>query len=191
MKNKLVLLVLISLLASCQGNYTPKPYAYFRIDFPKKSYIDYNQDCPFTFQQPVYAVFERDASPNAEPCWLNMNFVPYNATLHLTYKPIGKEFRLEDLQDDSRRFVMNHSIKAQEIMEEGISRPGDNVHGVLYRLTGNTATALQFYVTDSSRHYLRGALYFNTNTNADSVAPVLNYLTGDVIRLISTLKWRD
>ncbi len=191
MKKLVLFLCLGAFLGSCSRNYTPKPHAYFRIDFPEKQFETYRSDCPFEFEKPLYTEISRDSSANSEPCWLNMNFLPYNATLHLTYKPIGEEFNLLDLQTDTRRFVMNHTIKAQEIIENSIDKPDEHVHGVLYHLMGNTATSLQFYVTDSSNHYLRGALYFNSNTNPDSIAPVLNYITEDVIQLIGTLKWRD
>lgn len=191
MKKVLIFCFVTILLASCQPTWVPKPHAYFRIDFPKKDYVEYTGDCPFIFNQPFYSQVIPDQSHNAEPCWLNMNFIPYNATLHLTYKPIGEDFRLEDLQNDSRRFVMNHTIKAQEIMENPIHKTEERVHGILYTLSGNTATSLQFYVTDSSNHYLRGALYFNSHTNPDSIAPVLNYLTEDVLELISSIRWKE
>ncbi|MBI1220987.1 MAG: gliding motility lipoprotein GldD [Bacteroidetes bacterium] len=189
MKKHFMILAASILLFACENAKTPRPHAYFKIDFPAKSYVPFNSPCPFRFEVPFYVQVVQDSSPNAEPCWLNMNFVPYNATLHLTYKPIGTEFNLVDLQNDSRRFVMNHTIKAQEILENEINKPAEHVHGVLYRLKGNTATSLQFYVTDSTKHYLRGALYFNTHTNPDSIAPVLEYLSEDVLQLIGTLKW--
>lgn len=189
MRNLCMMLFAAVVLTSCLQPWVPKPHAYFRIDFPQKEYVAYQGDCPFEFNQPYYSEVVPDQSRNAEPCWLNMNFIPYNATLHLTYKPIGEDFRFEDLQNDSRRFVMNHTIKAQEIMENPIHKTEEKVHGILYTLSGNTATSLQFYVTDSSQHYLRGALYFNSHTNADSIAPVLNFLTEDVLELISSLRW--
>ncbi len=176
--------------ASCGKHYTPKPYGYFRIDLPEKEYHPYEGNCPFVFDAPQYSRIVPDSSRNAEPCWLNMNFPPFNATLHLTYKPVGEGFNLQNLQDDTRRFVMNHTIKAQEIIETPIRRYEDRVHGVMYELTGNTATSLQFYVTDSSNHYLRGALYFNAHTNADSIAPVQKYLSYDVVKLIQSIRWK-
>jgi gliding motility-associated lipoprotein GldD len=191
MRILVLLFTLSALFASCTEPVVPKPHAYFRIDFPKKEYVLYQGACPFEFNHPYYSTVNQDLSENAEPCWLNLDFVPYNATLHLTYKPIGKDFNLLDLQNDTRRFVMNHSIKAQEIMENTINKPEDRVHGVFYTLTGNTATSLQFYVTDSTRHYLRGALYFNAHTNPDSIAPVLGYISDDVLELIGSMKWRD
>ncbi len=190
MKKLIALLSLTFLLASCEDIYTPRPHAFFRIDFPQKEFVSYKGACPFVFDIPYYSSISRDSSNNAEPCWLNLNFIPYNATLHLTYKPIGQDFKLLDLQTDTRRFVMNHTIKAQEILENAINKPDEHVHGVLYQLKGNTATSLQFYVTDSTQHYLRGALYFNENTNADSIAPVLNFITEDVLQLIGSLEWK-
>ena len=190
MKKLLACLSIVLLLASCDESFTPRPHAFFRIDFPQKDFVKYSGNCPYEFDIPYYSSISYDSSANAEPCWMNLNFLPYNATLHLTYKPIGQDFNLLDLQTDTRRFVMNHTIKAQEILENAINKPEDHVHGVLYQLKGNTATSLQFYVTDSTNHYLRGALYFNENTNADSIAPVLNFITEDVLQLIGTLEWK-
>jgi len=190
MRKQILLLSITLLMISCEEVYTPRPHAFFRIDFPQKQFVPYHGECPFVFDIPYYSSISRDSSANSEPCWLNLNFPPYNATLHLTYKPVGEGFNLLDLQTDTRRFVMGHTIKAQEIMENAINKPEDHVHGVLYQLKGNTATSLQFYVTDSTHHYLRGALYFNENANADSIAPVLDFITEDVLQLIGSLSWK-
>lgn len=189
MKRMLLILTALITLTACEENYTPRPKAYFRIDLPIKDYQRLEINCPYSFNIPQYAYLAKDSSVSSEPCWVNVNFIPYNATVHLTYKPIGEDFNLDDLQKDSRTLVYKHTIKAQEIFENPITRPEDEVYGMLYRLTGNAATSIQFYVTDSTSHYLRGVLYFNQNTNADSIAPVLDYLSEDVLQIVESLKW--
>lgn len=182
------LLTLMVFLASCADDFAPKPRGYNRIELLPKNYHTFDSTCHFTFDIPGYATILPYDGPDARPCWLNVYFPYYNATLHLSYSPVLSENSLYKLVEDSRRLVYKHTIKADEIIENYIERPGKS--GIVYELTGGTATALQFYMTDSSAHFLRGSLYFNTRTNPDSVAPVLQYLTNDVEHLIATLRWK-
>jgi gliding motility-associated lipoprotein GldD len=87
--------------------------------------------------------------------------------------------------------VKNHITKADAINEQLINDVGNRIFGILYDLKGNTASAVQFYVTDSVKHYLRGSLYFESEPNADSLAPVIDFFREDVIHLIETLKWKE
>jgi gliding motility-associated lipoprotein GldD len=192
MMNKLIVFLLIITgaftLSSCQDDFSPKPRGYNRIELLPKGYHTFDSTCNFAFEIPQYAAILPYDGPDARPCWLNIHFPYYNATLHLSYSPVQSENGLFKLIEDSRRLVYKHTIKADEIIENYIERPGKS--GIVYELTGNTATALQFYMTDSTQHFLRGSLYFNIRTNPDSVAPVLQYLTNDVEHLISSLHWK-
>jgi len=85
--------------------------------------------------------------------------------------------------------VKNHITKADAINELVINNKEQRTYGILYDLKGNTASAVQFYITDSTRHYLRGSLYFESEPNADSLAPVIEFFREDIIHLIETLKW--
>ncbi|MBP1674669.1 MAG: gldD, partial [Bacteroidetes bacterium] len=85
----------------------------------------------------------------------------------------------------------NHINKADAINELVINDKESNVFGILYDLKGNTATSVQFYVTDSTNHYLRGSLYFESEPNADSLAPVIDFFREDIIHIIETLKWKE
>jgi gliding motility-associated lipoprotein GldD len=181
-------LLLFSLFYACKGDYTPKPRGHFRIDLPEKVYVEFDSSCPFTFQFPSYAIVVPDNSPGAEPCWLNVRYLPFNATLHLSYKDLKRE-NLDKLLEDSRSLAFKHTVKAEEILE-GVIRTENNVNGMRYEMTGNTATAMQFYLTDSTKNYLRGALYFNVKTEPDSIGPVVEFLSKDISRMINTLKWK-
>ena len=86
--------------------------------------------------------------------------------------------------------VKNHISKADAIDEKVFNNNNENVYGILYDLKGNTASAVQFYVTDSTRHYLRGSLYFSAEPDADSLAPVIGFFRDDIIHLIETIKWK-
>lgn len=174
--------------ASCSETYIPKPRAYFRINFPEKSYHEYNGDCGFRFSIPVYAEVVQDDGKNAEPCWLNVIYKPFNAQLHLSYKTLGDSNNFYILTEEARSLVYKHTIKAEEISENVIVTD-TNVYGMLYELKGNTASAIQFFLTDSVEHYLRGALYFNVKTNRDSLQPVIDFLKVDINELIKTFNW--
>jgi len=176
------------LFYSCEQEYTPKPRGFERIEFPKKEYKPFESECGFLFDIPVYSTMKLEDFPGAEKCWYNLNYDPFNATLHLSYKAIASKADLLKMTEDSRTLVYKHTIKADEIYETLISNK--YIHGMLYELTGNTATNFQFYVTDSSQHFIRGALYFNVKTNTDSVAPVLTFLKYDVIKMIESLRWK-
>jgi len=186
------LFVIISLTftISCNHTYTPKPRGYFRIDLPSKSYHLYNPDsCPYAFEYPAYARIEKDPEINAEPCWINISFPGYGAKLHISYKNVNGN--LSDFTEDSRALAYKHTIKAEAINEKIYSRPGQHVYGTLYDIKGNTASAVQFFVTDSTKHFLRGALYFNVEPNKDSLAPLISFFRQDVIHIIETFRWKN
>lgn len=177
------------LFIACEDDYTPKPRGFQRIEFPKeKTYSDYTSDCGFGFKIPSYVTVEPDNHPQAEKCWYNVNYGPFGATLHLSYKSYSNNTELMNLTEDARTLVYKHTIKAEEIYETQIGNA--YMQGMLYELSGNTATNFQFYVMDSTHHFLRGALYFNTKTDNDSVAPVLTYLKTDIVEMLESLRWK-
>jgi len=65
-----------------------------------------------------------------------------------------------------------------------------NVHGAFFKVEGNVATASQFFLTDSTKNFLRGALYFNATPNQDSLQPVNSFLVEDMRHLINTFRWK-
>ncbi len=62
---------------------------------------------------------------------------------------------------------------------------------MIYELKGNTATNLNFYISDSKKHFLRGALYFNAKTEIDSIQPVFDFIKADVIKMIESTTWKQ
>lgn len=181
------LLLFCLLLFSCDGNYTPKPRGYFRIDFPEKTYHTYNEDCPFSFDYPVYAEVRKDEERPGTYCWLNVVFPSFKGNLHISYKPVDGDFN--SLVEDSRTLVYKHTVRADAINEKMISADG-KVYGMYYELEGNAASPLQFYLTDSSRHFLRAALYFYTVPRPDSLAPVAEFIKKDIEKLIGSFRWK-
>jgi gliding motility-associated lipoprotein GldD len=191
----ILLIVLISpfILISCSDDedetYIPKPKGYFRIDFPKKKYRLYDSICPYKFEIPVYSFIDQDKHLGAEPCWLNVNYPKFNAQLHLSYKVVNNN--LKTYLDDSRDFAIKHQIKATGLDETVIIRDSSKVYGLVYDISGNTASNIQFYLTDSTKHFLRGALYFNSIPNVDSLKIVVDFLRKDIIQMIKTFEWKD
>lgn len=191
MKHIFITALMVVMVSACKQEYTPKRKAYPRIDFPEKAYNQYIGDCPFTFEYPVYATVVKDSGMNAEPCWLNMKFTDFNATLHLTYKPVKNEEGLAELEKQSTRYAYEHSIKAQDITPQMIDDTAKNMYITTFNLSGETATSFRFFATDNKQHFLDGAFYFNTRTNIDSIAPVQQFLIKDLEKMLETLQWKQ
>lgn len=167
----------------------PKPYAYYRIDLPEKKYSVHRDECPFEFEYPgEYALVLTDTL-DAEPCWKNLAFPKFKAEVNLSYKRI--DGNLNKYLEDSWSLATKHQVKASGMPETIIRRDSARVFGLLFDIEGNAASSLQFFVTDSTRHFLRGALYFYAHPNYDSLAPVISFLKKDVEQMISTLRWTD
>jgi gliding motility-associated lipoprotein GldD len=187
------LLVITMLFAACSGNhdYSPKPRGYFRIVFPKKDYQAYDAGCPFNFVYPKYAEVVPDTKPGAKPCWLNMNFPDFNGTLHLSYEHINSKKEFNELIEDAHKLSFKHTVKATGIDEGVIAYPDRKVYGIYYTIDGNAASSVQFYLTDSTRNYIRGALYFNAEPKLDSIQPVLTFVKKDVDVMIKSFRWKN
>lgn len=172
---------------SCDEHYTPKPRGYFRIAFPQKDYLSYQPACPIDLEVPKYSRIEL-INDNEDSCWFNIYVPKHRARLHITYIPVEGE--VTPLLEDAYNFAFKHEVKANAIKRNLYENSDSKVYGMFYDLTGNVASPLQFYVTDSSRHFLRGSLYFQHSPNADSIAPVVEFIREDVVHLIETLRWR-
>lgn len=185
----LIILTLICGFTSCRDSEVPKPRGYFRIDLPAKGYKLYDTLCPFIFEYPVYGQISYNVGKISEPCWLNIEFPSYKAIIHISYKNINKN--LESILKESNDLAYSHSVKADAINEQPWQNAEDKVYGILYDIKGNAASSIQFFVTDSTRHFLRGALYFSIQPNEDSLAPVIQFFREDIIHLVETFKWKN
>lgn len=185
-----IIIVFLFGFSSCKNeDYTPKPKAYFRIDLPKKTYQVFDKSFPYSFDYPTYALIKLDNKSNAEKYWINISFPDYNATIHLTYKPLTNN--LDSLIESSRKFVDKHISKASSIKEKIYENEEKKVYSIVYNIKGNeVASPYQFFVTDKNKHFLRGALYFNMKPQNDSLSPVIEFLENDIDHLISTLNWK-
>lgn len=178
---------------ACNSVYVQKPTGYFAISFPEKKYQLFNQaGYPYSFEYPQYASITKDTSffggTTENPWWINVEFPQFHGRIYISYKEIGK-YTLEKLLNDAFNLTNKHSEKANGINQSLIETP-NNIHGMLFNVEGDVATANQFFVTDSIKHFLRGALYFDATPNADSLQPVNAFLLEDMKHLINTFRWK-
>ena len=172
----------------------PKPRAYPRVDYPQKAYTRFDADyCNFTFDMPVYATIEHDTTffdeKAKDDCWFNIQVKQLNAKIFCSYYPIRNRAGFDELVKDAFEMTNKHNVKASYIEELTVNRPADHVHGVVFHVEGPAASSYQFFLTDSTKNFVRGALYFNTEARPDSLAPVVRFMREDLDRLVGTLTW--
>jgi len=204
----LVFSLIFVFIFSCNSPFTPKPKGYFKIDFPERSYQTFNEPgFPYSFEYPSYATVGKNVeAEDNQPYWLNVEFKGFNGRIYLSYKSVngystykikqGDGYKdslvtnsFDKLRDEAFNLTYKHTIKASGIVDSFFTtRPG--YAGMYFYVEGNAATSKQFFITDSVRHFLRGALYFDATPNEDSIKVVSDFLEADVKHLISTLKWK-
>jgi gliding motility-associated lipoprotein GldD len=195
MTRKFISILLLAFLMACgEDEYTPKPRGYYQIYLPDKEYTSFDKpDYPYSFEYPVYGTIEKDTlffnEKTENPWWININFKDLGGKVYISYKEINSLHPLSKLLEDSYQMSHYHTKRADYINEPEF-HTANQVHGIYYEVGGNAASAFQFYATDSHRHFIRGALYFDTTPNVDSLKPVNKFLREDIQHLIQTLKWR-
>jgi len=184
------------LFIACNSDYSVgKKKGYFHIDFPAKKYQPFDQPgYPYTFEYPVYARVTRDSTffnDKAGDWWVNIDLPQFAGRIYISYKAIGGENKFDSLVRDGFKMAYKQHVDVSTGIEEKRIVTPNNVEGMYFSLGGNTATANQFFLTDSTKHFLRGALYFNASPNADSLGIVNDFLKKDLEHLINTLKWKS
>lgn len=189
-KNILLIgILLIFAFSSCNQDYVPKPRSYFRIDLPEKKYQKFDSIFPYLFEYPVYSKIQIKTDSLNQPYWLDLNFPTFKGSCYLSYMPVKKN--LNKYLEDSRSLVLKHMAKSDGIEEIIVNKPKDKVYGTVYLIKGSgTASSYQFYLTDSTKHFLRGALYFNVTPNNDSLQPVIDFVAEDLNYLIKSFQWK-
>ena len=196
--NKLLLISAMFLaFMSCKSeDYTPKPRVYPRMILPEKGYKTADDiDCDFTFQQSIAAEIQKEKEffgENIESnCWFDIYYPQLNGAVHFTYYPITKDKPLYKLVEDAYRMEEQHIQKASYMDHTAISRRDLRVFGEITDIGGDVGTPFQFYLTDSTSHFLRAGLTFNAAANADSLAPAVQYVKEDMMTLIESFRWND
>ncbi len=183
-----VLTTVLFVSGGCTQTYTPKPRGYFRIDLPEKNYSSFDSAFPYQLDYPDYAVINPDKS-SSEPYWINVVFPQFKAKIHITYKPVKNN--LYEILEDNIKLAYSHVVKADAIEDFVFTNEENNVYGMVFQIKGDAASPVQFFATDSVNHFLRGALYFQSRPNKDSLAPVVNFITTDIFHLMESIRWKS
>jgi gliding motility-associated lipoprotein GldD len=180
-------LLLLAVLTACGDEPVPKPRGWFRIDLPEKRYAYWEDEHSFGAELPAYArmVPRRQEGTST---WYDLRFPGQRATVHLTWTRV--EGNVQDLIEDAHAFKGKHEARADRVARERVLRPDARVFGTIFDVEGDVASPAVFYLTDSTTHFLYGALYFDTRPNADSLAPVTQRMREDLRHIAGTLVWR-
>ncbi|WP_417430323.1 gliding motility lipoprotein GldD [Halpernia sp.] len=174
----------ILILSSCGKDPLPKPSGELRLEYPAHKYQSFNSDCAYSFDYSTFAEMQNAK----QSCWFYINYPKMKAKIFLTYFPIHNDFALH--VKEAEKLVYEHTIKASSIDTKSFSYPEKKVYGNFYELQGPTASNVQFYVTDSTKHFVTANLYFNSRPKPDSLAPAVEYIKKDMLHLIDTFKWK-
>ncbi|MEN8765544.1 MAG: gliding motility lipoprotein GldD [Wenyingzhuangia sp.] len=183
MKSPLFLFGLLVLLNSCNDNVVPKPNAYLSLSYPKATYQKSSEALPYRFQYSVQAIL------NIKPrSWSDLQYPDLKAELNMTYQKVDKDIMRLFL--DAEKLTYKHALKADRIEMHPYENKSKKVYAKIFEVTGDVASAIQFQATDSTKHFLSGALYFDASPNYDSILPAIDYLKKDIETLIETLEWK-
>ena len=193
-----IIFILIVAFASCveSESYIPKPRIYPKVNYPEKSFVEYkNNDCPFEMSVPSYMVYLEDSLKNNKEssfnCWFDLYSKDLNAYIHFSYVGFDKRSKFDELVEDAFEMADKHNVKASYRDEIRISYPNKNVYGLLFDIDGPVASPVQFFLTDSTSHFLRGSLYFKGEVNRDSILPVYNFVRSDLPPMFDSFSWTN
>lgn len=188
MKRFFPLAFLVLLCLACESNWLPKPPGYNRIELPRHEYQRLEQGYPYQLDFSTYSRVEADSFNLGEKEWINLNYKEFGAKVHLTYKKIDQSTDFKTLSNDAFNLTAKHQIKAYGIKEAILLTPNGYV-AVVAELSGEVPTQFQFFVTDSTSSFLRGAVYFNSALKNDSLAPIIEYIKLDMAHLINSVNF--
>ena len=181
--NLFFVVILTLLVFSCKNDTIPKPSGYLSLEYPKPTYMHFENDCPFTFDINSNAIIK--GKPN---CDFEISYPKMKATLYINYNTVSNN--LNNLLRDAQKRTYDHVIKADDILEQPFLNSKDKVYGMFYTVDGNAATNSQFYVTDSTKHFVACSLFFYSKPNFDSIMPAVNYIKTDMRVLLESLRWK-
>ncbi|TRO64435.1 gliding motility lipoprotein GldD [Christiangramia sabulilitoris] len=178
-------LLLAVLSISCKDDPRPKPKGFLALEYPNAEYERVDIGCPYTFDKNVIA--EISPSRNRIPCWIQLDYDEMKGSVFITYQPV--ENNLDSLLSDAQKLPLQHTIKADLIEGDVYTNDLNRTYGMFYEVDGNAASQAQFYLTDSTHHFLTGSVYFKSLPNFDSIVPAADYLKADIRHLMESLKW--
>ncbi len=183
-RKSIFVLSLLIVLVACKEDTLPKPKAFLRLAYDDASYQIPSTDCPYTFEFSTKAT-----AKTASKCWINLHYPQLKASINMTYRPINGN--LKELLLEAEKLTYKHAIKADGISAQPFENQEKRTFGSLLEVSGNAASPLQFHLTDSSQHFITGALYFEVQPNYDSILPAIKYVEQDIKHLMETFEWKS
>lgn len=178
-----VLFIVFLCVIGCKGDILPKPSAQLNLEYPEAKYVHFENNCPFTFDMNSEAIIKGKSD-----CNFTIDYPKMKATIYLSYKPVTDNINL--LLKDAQKLTYEHVIKADDILEQPFLNKKDKVYGMFYTVDGNAATNAQFYVTDSTKHFIDCSVYFYAKPNFDSILPAASFVRNDMQRIMESLRWK-
>lgn len=187
--NRIVIFLLLIGFAfvSCKSEPPPpRPRAYPKVDFPKRTTVRYDMvDCPYTFKYPAYA----EISKKEEACWFDLYMPKFEARLHCSYVPLNEEKDFSGLVHDAFRIAQKINERANYMTESRVQN-AQGVGGLILDWTGPAASPVHFYLSDTTTHFFKAALYFDSKVQPDSLAPIVEFIKQDIDSLIASFEWK-
>ena len=154
------------------------------LEYKKPVYQELLLKRPYSFE-----FSERVTIKDSPNNWLKLEYPRLKASLDITYRKIDKNLR--ELLVESEKLVFKHTSRAEQISSNNYVNDKGMIYGTLYNITGNAASHIQFHITDSTNHFIKGALYFKIKPNYDSLLPAIDYIKNDIFHLMETFKWEQ
>lgn len=175
---------LVLFLIACGNEVLPKPKAMLRLEYPIANYENFSSSCNYSFDRN-----KNSKIIDKNNCSYNLDYSKMKANIFITYKPV--EGNLKELLRDAQKLTYEHVVRADNIDSKLFVNEEKKVYGMFYKISGNAASPRQFYVTDSTNHFLTGSLYFYAKPNYDSIVPAADYLEKDIKRMMESLNWES
>lgn len=184
MSNKVVFfsIILGFLVVGCTKKVLPKPKAMLRLEYPETT-TKQLETADFLLEYNEIAQIKNKGNSS-----LTLDYPSLKGSIFITHKKVDNN--LNSLLSDAQRFSYEHVVKADNISEQPFINKEDKVYGMFYEVSGDAASQSQFYVTDSTTHFVTGSLYFYAKPNYDSILPAAVYLQKDIRRIMETLRWK-
>lgn len=179
-----LIIILLMVCMSCGEETLPKPKAFLSLQYNPSTYKELSLQRPYSFEVSSNAV-EKDEPKK----WIKIQYPRLSASLDITYRKIDENLR--ELIVESEKLVFKHAVKAEQITSNNYTNDKLKVYGTIHEITGNAASQIQFHLTDSINHFVKGALYFDTKPNYDSILPAVAYVKEDILRIIETFEWKE
>lgn len=183
MIKRFLYIILPILIVGCNEEVTPKPSAELRLEYNEAEFVRFDNECLYSFNMNDAAVIKGKGD-----CNFTIDYPKMKATIFLSYKDVNGNIKA--LLQDAQKLTYEHVIKADDILEQPYINKANKVYGMFYQVEGNAATNAQFYVTDSTKHFVTGSVYFYAKPNFDSIMPAADYIKNDMRMIMESMKWK-